>query len=329
MIFRSVAQRGEEFLRSYNRPSISWLIGRKLAFVATALFSKSVINGLFDTKVHNLDVLLEAYKQSKIEKRGLLTIMNHTSVLDEPLCWGILPFDYSFYPHRMRWTLGAENICFTNKFLARFFGLGQVLSTKRFGAGPFQGSVDAGINLLSRGEEKKLPEWVHTFPESIVHQPIMPHQNTLRYFKWGVSRMILEPDNPPIIVPIFTHGLEHAMPEGRNSFIPASIQHRVEFNVGRPMDPSIVQKFRQEWRQLVEEDPNATASNDLTENLKFGDEARRLRSQVAEATRDAMEKNARSFFTDLPPDQDRFKLPCFWADPNRDVAVRKKPEETK
>lgn len=331
-LFRQVSERAKKFLASYDKPSMSWRLGKKLTFVATALFSKSVIKGLFDTHAHNLDILHEAYKQSKIEKRGLLTVMNHTSVVDEPLCWGILPFDSSFYPHRMRWTLGAENICFYNAFLARFFSLGQVLSTKRFGAGPFQGSIDAGIYLLSRDQHNRdAPEWVHTFPESVVHQPYPPYENTLRYFKWGVSRLVLESDTPPIIVPIFTKGLEHAMPEGRedDGYLPASIQHKVEFNVGQPMDPSIVQNFRDKWVELVKADPDASLDGDMTDNLKYGAEAQALRSKTAEAIRDAMVQNARSFFSDLPKEQDRFKLPSFWASSSRDVSVRKREDEDK
>ena len=41
------------------------------------------------------------------------------------------------------------NICFSNVFQSWFFNLGKILGTKRFGEGPFQGSLDAAIRILS------------------------------------------------------------------------------------------------------------------------------------------------------------------------------------
>lgn len=45
--------------------------------------------------------------------------------------------------------MDAHNICFSNKALSWFFNLGKILGTKRFGEGPFQGSLDAAIRILS------------------------------------------------------------------------------------------------------------------------------------------------------------------------------------
>ncbi|CAN6674261.1 tafazzin [Trichomonascus vanleenenianus] len=341
MSFRAVNERAARFLAPHQVDKWYWRLGQKLAFVGTAFYARTVLNNLFKPEVHNLDVLQEAYRMSKIENRGLLTVMNHTSVLDEPLCWGILPVDQIIHPQRMRWTLGAENICFKNRFLSGFFSMGQVLCTRRFGAGPFQGSVDAAVRLLSPDNCEYSPEyfnsapylggltptanWVHVFPEALVHQPEAPHNNTLRYFHWGVSRMVLEAAKPPIIVPIFTQGFEKVMPEDQASFVPRNIGSSIQFNVGQPMREEEVVAFRRRWVELIEND-GSSLEGDMSENLKTGKEAQALRSEVASALRRCLNENAR--FKELPPDEPRFDDPDFWRLPaeKRGVRVKKNIE---
>ncbi|CAI4869282.1 CRB_1a_G0057390.mRNA.1.CDS.1 [Saccharomyces cerevisiae] len=154
------------------------------------------------------------------------------SMVDDPLVWATLPYKLFTSLDNIRWSLGAHNICFQNKFLANFFSLGQVLSTERFGVGPFQGSIDASIRLLSPDDTLDLewtphsevssslkkaysppiirskPSWVHVYPEGFVLQLYPPFENSMRYFKWGITRMILEATKPPIVVPIFATGFE-------------------------------------------------------------------------------------------------------------------------
>ena len=43
--------------------------------------------------------------------------------LDDPLMWGIKGFKCD--PKKARWTLAAEDICFTNPVFSYFFRLGQ------------------------------------------------------------------------------------------------------------------------------------------------------------------------------------------------------------
>uniref|UniRef100_A0A060TGF0 Tafazzin family protein n=1 Tax=Blastobotrys adeninivorans TaxID=409370 RepID=A0A060TGF0_BLAAD len=341
MSFPKVHQRGWKFLADYSGDSLWFRLQRKATMAATGLWARAMVKNVYDTKYHNLDTLLEAYKTSKIENRGLLTIMNHTSVLDEPLCWGLLPLEHLLYPRRMRWTLGAENICFRNKFVSKFFSLGQVLSTRRFGAGPFQDSIDASICLLSRerssGSYKyspslprfrssgdigaNVPQWVHTFPESIVHQPVEPYNNTLRYFKWGVSRLVLEPTVPPIIVPIFTKGLEKVMPEHISKHTLGPIGAKIDFAVGDPIDDNVIADLRRRWLDLVHEQSGPDAQLDeMPESLRTGEVAQALRSETASVLRDSVVRASAIF--DLPKDQARMSDPQFWKSDTRDIAVR-------
>ncbi|KAJ4304178.1 Lyso-phosphatidylcholine acyltransferase [Collariella sp. IMI 366227] len=54
--------------------------------------------------------------------------------------------------------------------------------------------------------------WVHVFPEGCVHQ----HASTdLRYFKWGLARLILESDPAPDVLPMFIDGTQRVMHEDR------------------------------------------------------------------------------------------------------------------
>lgn len=334
MSYQAVLKRGTEFLKSYNVDTIGKKFGRKAAFVATGLFAKTFLNYGYTTRVTNLDIFLEAYRQAQIENRGLVTVMNHTSVLDEPFCWGILPNEHLLNPQHMRWTLGADNICFKNKFLSAYFSSGQVLSTKRFGAGIFQGSIDASVTLLSPDLSKYTIEneytpkgenstarWVHMFPEALVHQVEPPFNNTLKYFKWGVSRLILESTRPPIVVPFFTKGLEHSLPEDNPLYFPKT-GLPVEYNVGDPMDDKLIQDYRRQWFKLTEK--TGKYDKEIPDEVKTGPEAEQLRSQVASSVRDAV-MQAREFYENLPLDDPRFNDPEFWhlSDEDKGVWLKK------
>ena len=90
----------------------------------------------------------------------------HTSRLDDPLTWGILPVHTYLSSHLTRWSLGASDIIFTNPYgptyalvaclpslrsvFSAFFRKGQVLETFR-GAGIYQPAVDTAIEKLRAG----------------------------------------------------------------------------------------------------------------------------------------------------------------------------------
>ncbi|CAG8822424.1 24353_t:CDS:2, partial [Gigaspora margarita] len=88
--------------------------------------------------------------------------------------------------HRTRWTLGAQEICFTTPKLSNFFALGQVIPTIR-GAGIYQPAMNFALERLNEGK------WIHIFPEAKINQT-----TELIYFKWGIGRLIMESINPPI-----------------------------------------------------------------------------------------------------------------------------------
>lgn len=65
--------------------------------------------------------------------------------------WGILPPRTFLDERTTRWTLGASDIMFTNKFTRWFFTSGQVIETKR-GKGIYQPAIDRSIQKLDAGK---------------------------------------------------------------------------------------------------------------------------------------------------------------------------------
>lgn len=225
--------------------------------------------------------------------------------MDDPLIWGVLPLGLAFQPWNLRWSLGAHDICFKNKFLSTYFTLGQVLPAHRKmhspHAGPFQPVMTQAIRLLSAYPFKTLPDhvavaptpktvtvqslienlrdpftdggltysttgedvhtapsaylsnrhaWVHVFPEGLVHQH---PQRQMRYFKWGVARMILEAEPMPDLVPMFIDGTIDVMNENRGwpRAMPRGGNHvRVAFGDKVDME-STFGDLRRRWKKLV------------------------------------------------------------------------------
>ncbi|KAK2605088.1 hypothetical protein N8I77_007961 [Diaporthe amygdali] len=254
-----------------RRPNGLWRGSSAMVMGLTGTLSQGFLNGLNDVQTTGLDNfvrILESREDPFQRQRGLITVSNHISVIDDPVIWGVLPLRMAFQPWNLRWSLGAHDICFSNKLLSTFFTLGQVLPTHRTlhsqHAGLFQPTMTQAVRLLSAypfkttGEHTVLaPEqpkivtresllqdlrdpfsegsltfstngrdvhtapsaflsnrhaWVHIFPEGLVHQHA---QRQMRYFKWGVARLILEAEPMPDMVPMFIDGTSDIMNENR------------------------------------------------------------------------------------------------------------------
>lgn len=135
--------------------------------------------------------------------------------------------------------------------------------------------------------------WVHVFPEACCHQG---PDNGLRYFKWGISRLILETQPAPEFIPMFVDGTQHVMAEDRSwpRWAPRA-GNRVRVVIGEPTDVGrLFGHHRAEWKRLVDMgDP---------ELLVSGPEAIQLRVEVAKAVRDEVEKLRESL--GLPAEED-------------------------
>ncbi|EUC56857.1 acyltransferase-domain protein [Rhizoctonia solani AG-3 Rhs1AP] len=179
-------------------------------------------------KVHGLQHLLTALDEAGRNDRGIITVSNHISVVDDPLVWGALPVRQCILnPRNMRWTLGASDIMFTGPVYKWFFRNGQVIETVR-GAGVHQPAVDLAVAKLNSGA------WVHVFPEGQVNQESCQSGGELLRFKWGVGRMVMSTTKTPVIIPMHIEGLQKVMPEPRRfKFLPRIGRH-ISITFGDP-----------------------------------------------------------------------------------------------
>ncbi|KAK9328662.1 hypothetical protein V1520DRAFT_345499 [Lipomyces starkeyi] len=314
------------FLNRYPRTGSLWRLGGMTVMSLTGLLSRAFLYGFHNVNAYGVDQFVQVLERAKKEGRGVLTVSNHISVIDDPVMWGLLPIRMMFNPTHLRWGLGAENICFTTKFTSNFFSMGQVLATWRFGTGVYQGSVDSAILLLSPSSRDSLPEtsdtdahrfppsnlppqWIHIFPESLVHQAYPPHQTSMKYFHWGVSRIVLEAEKLPVIVPIFHQGLDDVFPEDREKlkYIPRTVvlpkwkkenRLKLNFRFGAPLSESFFAKEREQWK-------------DLADTQHDSEESWNLRSKVAALVREAVADVRKSM--GLSDEDPRFKDPYFWS----------------
>lgn len=156
--------------------------------------------------------------------------------------------------------------------------------------------------------------WVHIFPEGYVCQLKPPFQNSMRFFRWGTARLILEPTVAPVIVPIFTDGFEKIKPEEvdlkTDYLTPNNVGAKITVNIGKSIDDNIILKFRSEWKELCLKYQNKENPNDLSDELMFGKEARELRSRVCAFLREQVAKlRLENGFSEEDP---RFKDVNFW-----------------
>lgn len=321
-------------------PSSLWRTGSHAVLLGVHAVCWTAQHAFNTTESPGLDRfvdLLKARADYKTRNKGLLTVSNHISVLDDPLIWGVLPLSFAFsYGHQAhRWTFASHDLCFTNTILSHFFTLGQTLPTHRIKhsiyGGLFQPTFTEGVRMLSRIDGDGLSynphcatipryrpvtqtifsklnqaadadatpklswprnaidplsplrqqgqqapafpsypndvrmynapsryasnsySWVHIFPEGFIHQT-EPDQRFMRYFKWGVSRLILEPPEAPDLVPMFIEGTDRIMHESRTfpRFIPR-VFNKVSVAFGDVVDvEAAFGDLRKKWRQICD-----------------------------------------------------------------------------
>lgn len=168
------------------------------------LARRFLAHGCRRVRVLGLDRFLHLL-EDPARRAGIVSFANHISVLDEPLMWGVMPRHLFRSARTVRWSLGASDIIFHNDLCRWFFTRGQTWETFR-GQGIFQRAMNEAVAQLDAGS------WVHIFPEGKVN---LTNSTYLRRFKWGISRLVLEPRVTPYVVPIWLIGFDQIMPNGR------------------------------------------------------------------------------------------------------------------
>jgi monolysocardiolipin acyltransferase len=131
----------------------------------------------------------------------------------------------------------------------------------------------------------------------------------MRFFKMGISKLILEPQKAPIIIPMFHSGMETVMREEQvpPQFIP-SIGRDIHIRFGDPIPFEILDKLRRRWGE-VKEHPTKSG-------------VRTLRIETAETVRDAVNQVRASMgYPPEPPNSNDPKSfpPVIIPPPRKDV----------
>ncbi|CAD1473476.1 unnamed protein product, partial [Heterotrigona itama] len=187
-----------------------WNIASSITFVAVGIFSKIIIEWLNRTTVYNKHIINQA-----LEKRPrnvpLITVSNHHSCFDDPGIWATLNLKSLMNRRKMRWSLAAHDICFTNTWHSYFFMLGKCIPVIR-GAGVYQEAMDFCIEKLAA-----------------VNIPLICCR-----LKWGVGRLILESPVTPVVIPIYHLGMDEVLPNEPPYRL--KIRKKVTMNYGEPID---------------------------------------------------------------------------------------------
>jgi len=184
--------------------------------------------------------------------------------------------------------------------------------------------------------------WVHIFPEGMIHQH---PDKVMRYFKWGVARLILEAEPCPDVLPMWIDGPQHIMDNNRPWPRPLPrVGKDVTVTFGDLVDTEkVFGPFRQRWRDLKAkatqkrllsspEDADSALQDYealgevVDDELRYGREAQQLRIDVTLAVRNEVLRVRRACGL---PDEDpkRSLAETFRAEGGRDTSQEGKKED--
>ena len=152
----------------------------------------------------------------------------------------------------MRWSLAAQDICFTNKIHSYFFLLGKCIPIIR-GKGVYQEYMDYCLEILKKGY------WLHIFPEGKVNM-----EKTFLRFKWGVGRLIYELPVLPVIIPIWHVGMDDLLPNYPPYIF--KLGHKVTMNFGKPIEvKTLLEKLKK--NNCTDEEARKAITDHIQEEL--------------------------------------------------------------
>ncbi|KAK0173185.1 hypothetical protein PV328_006422 [Microctonus aethiopoides] len=204
-----------------RNPTRLWNFASSLTFAAVGIFSKIFIKLLNKTTVYNKHIISNVLDE-RPKDVPLITVSNHYSCFDDPGIWATLDLRHLCSRRKIRWSLAAHDICFTNVWHSYFFMLGKCIPIIR-GDGVYQDAINFCIEKLGCGE------WVHVFPEGKVNM-LKEHIR----LKWGIGRLILESPVTPVVIPIYHLGMDDVLPNEPPYML--KVGKRVTTYYGEPID---------------------------------------------------------------------------------------------
>ncbi|XP_076684655.1 tafazzin, phospholipid-lysophospholipid transacylase isoform X2 [Andrena cerasifolii] len=213
-----------------RNPTRLWKIASSITVAAVGIFSKIIIDWLNKTTVYNKHIINRALDH-RPKNVPLITVSNHFSCFDDPGVWATLDYRHLLDRRKIRWSLTAHDICFTNTWHSYLFMLGKCIPVIR-GAGVYQEAMDFCIEKLASGD------WIHVFPEGKVNM----NKESMR-FKWGVGRLIWESPVTPLVIPICHLGMDEVLPNEPPYRL--KLRKKVTMNYGNPIDfNELIQELR-------------------------------------------------------------------------------------
>ncbi|KAI1936849.1 Lyso-phosphatidylcholine acyltransferase [Ophidiomyces ophidiicola] len=304
-----------------------------------AALCRGFLYALNTTEIHGQDAflqLLEERRDHTSRKRGLITVSNHISVMDDPIMWGAIPL-------HNHWGYKSFNCRLNHSTYGGLFQPTVTQAIRLLSKGPFpvtphaapedmqQWSLqnvcvdpfsEVAMAYTTTGHDSYLApsayacnaySWVHIFPEGKVHQS---PSKTMRYFKWGVSRLILEASECPDVVPMWIDGTDEVMHESRTfpRFLPR-INKNISITFGKKADvEDLFGDLRRRWQKLKSEaegDGQPTSLGVLNKELMYGQEAVELRKECTMRVRELVLQVRSS--TGLPNEDPKASLAETWA----------------
>jgi len=181
---------------------------------------KFYIRTLNYTTVYNEDKFWNVINNRPPEQPAI-TVMNHLNIFDDPfLIASIIPRTALFTPKRIRYTLVAEDMMFTNPFYRALMKSGKGIPVARNG-GVEQPAIDGAVEMLNDGL------WLNVFPEGKVER-----DNQLLPMRPGVGRLISDTKVRPLVIPIYHQGTDKIKPIG--TIIPRFF-NKIDVIIGDPI----------------------------------------------------------------------------------------------
>ena len=175
------------------------MVASRLTIFTVGMTCKLLTAGVNTLKIHGSENLEAAL--ARPAGTPLVSMFNHNSCFDDPgLVGGLLSAGHLADVKGMRWSVSASEVIFLNRPLSRFWALGKVVPVVR-GWGPRQPALDFLLDRLNEGA------WVNLFPQARV----IDDRSEDRY-KWGVGRLVMEAEAPPLILPVFHMGMNQILP---------------------------------------------------------------------------------------------------------------------